>query len=63
MAVLNTLIVIALIATIVVLASGVISMAHGEAYDLKHSGQFMSARIGFQALAIVLVVVALLFIV
>jgi len=36
------------------LVSGVISMAHGGEYDRKHATHFMFARIGFQALAVLL---------
>jgi len=60
MTTLTTLIVFALIATIVALGWGVGSMAHGGTYDQKHSHQFMEARVGFQALAIALMVIALL---
>jgi hypothetical protein len=34
------------------------SMAHGGTYDTKHSGQLMSARVIFQGLAIVLLLIA-----
>jgi hypothetical protein len=36
------------------LVTGVISMAKGGEYDRKHSEHFMYFRIGFQALAVVL---------
>ena len=36
------------------LVTGVISMAKGGEYDEKHSEHFMYFRIGFQALAVVL---------
>ncbi len=58
MTTLTTLIVLALIATVVSLAWGVGSMAAGGRFDDKHYTQFMSARIGFQALAIVLLIIA-----
>lgn len=37
------------------LVSGVISMARGGEYDRQHATQFMFFRVGFQALAVVLV--------
>lgn len=58
MTILTTLIVLALVATIVSLAWGVGSMAAGGQYDDKHYTQFMSARVGFQAVAIVLLIIA-----
>lgn len=60
MTTLTVMVVIALLATIVALGWGVGSMAHGGAYDEKHSHQLMSARVGLQGLAITLLVVALL---
>ncbi|MDH5444416.1 MAG: twin transmembrane helix small protein [Gammaproteobacteria bacterium] len=60
MTTLTTLIIFALVATVVALGWGVGSMAHGGAFDAKHSHQFMTARVGFQSLAIVLLIVALL---
>lgn len=60
MTTLTILVFIALIATIVSLGWGLGSMAHGGEFDAKHSHQFMTARVGFQGLAIVLLVVALL---
>lgn len=61
MAVLTALIILALVATIVSLGWGVVSMAHGGDYDTKHSTQLMGARVGFQGLAIVLLLIALIF--
>jgi len=58
MTILTTLIVLALVATIVSLVWGLGSMAAGGQYDDKHYTQFMTARIGFQALAIVLLIIA-----
>ncbi len=53
------LIVLALIATIVSIVMGIGSMARGGAYDDKHSGQFMNARIIFQGIAALLLLMAL----
>ena len=44
----------ALLLVIASLVTGVISMAQGGEYDKKHSTQFMYFRIGFQALAVLL---------
>lgn len=59
MTTLSTLVIFALIATIVALGWGIGSMAHGGSYDVKHSHQFMGARVGFQALAVLLLLIAL----
>ncbi|HEB59272.1 MAG TPA: twin transmembrane helix small protein [Gammaproteobacteria bacterium] len=56
---LTTLVIIGLVATIVGLGWGLFSMAAGGNFDRKHATQFMSARVGFQALTIVLLLVAL----
>ncbi|MDO8706122.1 MAG: twin transmembrane helix small protein [Sulfuricaulis sp.] len=53
------LIILALIATAVSMAMGIGSMAKGGAYDDKHSGQFMNARIIFQAIAAILLMLVL----
>ncbi len=58
MTILTTLIGLALVATIISLVWGVGSMAVGGHFDDKHDTQFMTARIGFQALAIVLLIIA-----
>lgn len=54
-------VILAMIATVAVLVLGVHSMAHGGTYDLHHSGQLMSARVGLQLLAFALVMLALFF--
>lgn len=59
MNVLTLTIILALIATLAALAWGVGSMAHGGHYDEEHSEKLMFTRVGLQALAFVLVVVAL----
>lgn len=56
----TVLIMFALLATVVALGWGLGSMAHGGVFDAKHSHQLMSARVGFQGLAIGLLLVALL---
>lgn len=54
------LVVLAILATLAALISGVSSMAHGGEFNLKHETQFMSARVGLQALTILLLIVALI---
>ena len=54
------LIIGALVATVVVLALGLRSMAHGGKYDQEHAEKFMWERVGLQALVIVLLVAAIL---
>ena len=53
-----TLIILAFIATVVALATGVGSMAHGGEFDRKHDVQLMAVRVGLQAAAIVLLLLA-----
>lgn len=59
MKILTILIILALIATIVSIVMGIGSMARGGAYDDQHSGQFMNARIILQAVAAILLLIAL----
>jgi hypothetical protein len=56
----NVFIIAALVATFAALAGGVISMAHGGKYDRQHSALLMISRVGFQALTLALLVMALL---
>jgi nitrogen fixation-related uncharacterized protein len=59
MELLTLLIIAALLATIASLVMGIWSMGKGGEYDEKHSNQLMRARVGFQGLALVLLLVAL----
>ena len=56
----TVLIIAALIATVVVLALGLRSMAHGGKYDREHAEKFMWERVALQALVILLLVAAVL---
>jgi hypothetical protein len=58
MEILNFLIIGALIATIVVLALGLRSMARGGDYDREHAEKFMWERVVLQALVVVLLIAA-----
>jgi hypothetical protein len=59
MTLLTVMIVLAMLATIAALASGVVSMVRGGEFDRKHSTQLMFARVGLQGIALVLLAVAL----
>lgn len=59
MKILTILVILALIATVISMVVGIGSMGRGGAYDDKHSGQFMNARIIFQAIAAILLLIAL----
>ena len=58
MNILTIVIVLALLITIGVLATGLWSMAHGGEFDRKHSDQFMLARVGAQGVTLLLLVLA-----
>ena len=59
MNILSIVIVIAMLLTIIVLGAGIWSMAHGGEFDKKHSSQLMFARIGMQAVTLILLFVAI----
>ena len=59
MDVLTIVIVACLVLTAVILFMGVGSMAQGGEYDEKHSEQLMFARVGMQAITLILLFVAL----
>jgi len=54
-------VILALFITVGALVWGIGSMAHGGTYDNKHCEQLMFVRIGVQAAAFILVVLALAF--
>jgi len=58
MSIVNLLIIGALIATVVVLALGLRSMAKGGKYDQEHAEKFMWERVVLQALVVILLIVA-----
>ena len=59
MTTLTWIILLALLATLVALGTGLGSMVRGGVFDARHSTQFMFARIGAQAIALVLLLVAM----
>jgi len=56
---LTTIIILALVATIGTLVTGVVSMGHGGSFDDKHNTQLMSARVILQIFAIILILASL----
>jgi uncharacterized membrane protein len=58
MSILSVLIVFALLLTIAVLGTGIWSMAHGGEFDRKHSTELMFARVGMQAVTVLLLFLA-----
>jgi hypothetical protein len=52
---------IVLIATVVILFVGIVSMARGGEFDRQHSVQLMFTRVGFQAAAVILIIAAALY--
>jgi len=59
MSILSIVIVVAMLLTIIVLGAGIWSMAHGGEFDEKHSEQLMFARIGLQAVTLILLFIAI----
>ena len=57
---LTLVILVGMLATIIALAAGVVSMMHGGKFDREHSGQLMMTRVGAQGLTLALLIVALL---
>jgi len=58
MSIVNVLVIGALIATLVVLALGLRSMARGGDYDKEHAEKFMWERVALQGLVVVLLLAA-----
>jgi hypothetical protein len=56
---LNSVILLALLATVAALGVGLASMAHGGVFDERHSTQLMFVRVGAQAVTFVLLLVAI----
>jgi len=59
MNILNVVIVAALLITVVVMGTGIWSMAHGGEFDRKHSTQLMFARVGMQGITFLLLLLAI----
>ncbi len=58
---LTILVITAMAATVVVLFAGLTSMVSGGEYDRQHSVQLMFTRVGLQAIAIILLIMAALY--
>ena len=56
---LTIIILLAMLATVVVLIMGIGSMGRGGEYDDKHETQFMFARVGLQGATFLLLMLAL----
>ncbi len=54
------LVVLAMLATVVTLGMGIVSMARGGDYDRQHSTQLMGWRVGLQAATLLLLALALI---
>ncbi|UCB55523.1 MAG: HIG1 domain-containing protein [Thiotrichales bacterium] len=61
MSLLTLLVVLSLVGVVAALIWGVGSMAHGGSYDREHSEQIMFTRIAIQAVAFILIVVAVIY--
>ena len=59
MNVLTIVIVVALLLTVAVLFTGIGSMAHGGEMDEKYEGKLMLARVGMQAITLLLLAFAI----
>lgn len=58
MGVINTLVIVALLATVVVLGLGLRSMARGGTYDKEHAEKFMWERVALQGLTVIALIIA-----
>jgi len=58
MTIMTALVIVALLATVAALVSGIVSMAHGGSFDQRHSHQIMFARVGLQAITLVALLIA-----
>ena len=59
MNILSVVIVGALLMTVAVLGTGIWSMVHGGEFDRKHSTELMFARVGMQAVTLLLLFLAI----
>jgi hypothetical protein len=59
MTIVTAMALVALLATAGVLIAGIASMARGGEFDLHHSHQLMSARVGVQAVALLILLIAI----
>ena len=58
MSIVNVLVIAALVATVVVLALGLRSMARGGTYDKEHAEKLMWERVALQGVVVVLLLAA-----
>jgi len=58
MTIMTAMVLVALLATVAVLITGIASMARGGDFDLHHSHQLMYARVAFQVATLVILLIA-----
>jgi len=61
MSIMTFFIILAFLATFLVLLAGGLSMVRGGKFDWAHSGEFMEGRVIMQAIALALIILAALF--
>ena len=59
MTLLDVVLILALIATVGVLVTGIGSMMRGREFDQQHSNQLMFTRVGLHAVVVVLIAIAI----
>ncbi len=59
MTLLNLVIMLALVATVVALGTGIVSMVRGGEFDRRHDVQLMVSRVGLQGVTFALLLLAL----
>ena len=59
MDILNAAIVGALVMTVGLIGTGILSMGHGGEFDREHSTQLMFARVGMQGVTVLLLLLAI----
>jgi len=57
---LTLVILVGMLATVIALAAGIVSMMRGGRFDREHSGQLMMTRVGAQGLTLALLILALI---
>ena len=61
MTLMTLLVILSLVAVVAALFWGVGAMARGGSYDREHSEQIMFTRVGIQAIAFILIVIAVIY--
>lgn len=58
MTIMTAMVLVGLLATVAVLITGIASMVRGGDFDQHHSHQLMFARVGFQAVTLLILLIA-----